>query len=396
MTSLITVVLLIAAFVLLPAVVMLTVECLAALLPERSLPGNPDSQRPNVAILVPAHDEILGIQKTIDTLKPQLQGDDQLLVIADNCSDGTAQLSRSLGATVVERHNLEHRGKGYALDFGRSCLAEAPPDVVMIIDADCEVHVGTVAEAALLAHESQSPVQVTNLLEPPENPSLKDQISSFAFTVRTFVRPNGVARLGLPLTLHGTGMAFPWSIFSDLPLANSNLVEDMQLSLDLLVAGHSPRLCRAGCVTGVLPSQAGAAAQQRKRWEHGHLNTLVTQSPHLLKAAWQQKRLQLVAATLDLCVPPLALLVLLWGGLMSVAMLWGWLQVQWLPAWVLMAQGVLLFSSILLVWAKYCREQLPLRALLAVPFYVLWKIPIYLSFLFNPQQSWIRTSREEV
>ena len=395
MTPLITIVLLIAASVLFPAVVMLTLECMAALLPERSRPDNPDAQRPSVAILVPAHNEILGIKKTIDTLKPQLQKGDQLVVIADNCSDGTALLSRKLGATVVERQNLEQRGKGYALDFGRSCIADAPPDVVMIIDADCAVHAGTVAEAAFLAHESQSPVQVTNLLAPPENPSLKDQISSFAFTVRTFVRPNGVARLGLPLTLHGTGMAFPWSIFSGLPLANGNLVEDMQLSLDLLVAGHSPQLCRAGRVTGVLPSQSGAAAQQRKRWEHGHLNTLVTQSPKLLKAAWQQKRFKLVLATLDLCVPPLALLVLLWAAVTGLALIWGLWQDLWLPASILMAQGVLLLSSILLVWAKFCRTQLPLTTLLAVPFYILWKVPIYFSFLFQPQQSWIRTSREE-
>ncbi len=395
MTPLITLVLLIAALVLLPAVAMLTLECLAALLPERSKPVNPDLQRPRVAVLVPAHNEILGIQKTINTLTPQLQEGDQLMVIADNCSDGTAELSRQLGATVVERHNLELRGKGHALDFGRSCLAEAPPDVVMIIDADCEVHEGTVAEATSIAHDSQSPVQVTNLLAPPEKPSLKDQLSSFAFTVRTFIRPNGAARLGMPLTLHGTGMAFPWPLFSSLPLANSNLVEDMQLSLDLLVAGHSPKLCRTGRVTGVLPSQSGAAAQQRKRWEHGHLNTLVTQSPNLLKAAWQQKRPQLVAATLDLCVPPLALLVLLWAGLTSISLVWGWSQVQWLPAIVLIVQGILLLTSILMVWAKYCREQLPLTALLAVPLYVFWKVPIYLSFLVRPQQSWIRTKREE-
>lgn len=395
MTSLTTLILLIAAAALLPAVVMLTLECFAALLPERSSPEHSEGQRPPVAILIPAHDEILGIKKTIDTLKPQLRQEDQLVVIADNCSDGTAELSRKLGATVVERHNLEHRGKGYALDFGRAFLADAPPEVVMIIDADCEVHPGTVAEATLLAHKSQSPVQVTNLLSPPARPSLKDQLSSFAFTVRTLVRPNGISRLGLPLTLHGTGMAFPWSIFKGLPLANSNLVEDMQLSLDLLLEGHSPRLCRSGRVTGVLPSQSGAAAQQRKRWEHGHLSTLVNQSPRLLKAAWQQKRLPLVAATLDLCIPPLALLVLLWAGLTTVALLWGAIQGQWLPSLVLLLQGMLLSSSILLVWMKYCRAQLPLTALLAVPFYIFWKIPIYFSFLFRPQKGWVRTSRED-
>lgn len=394
MTPLITAIFLTAALALLPAIVMLALECFAAILPERSNPENLESQRPRVAVLIPAHNEVSGIQKTIDTLKPQIQAGDQIVVIADNCSDNTAELSRSLGATVVERTNLEKRGKGFALDFGRSSLEESPPDVVMIIDADCVVHPGTVAEATKLAHASQATVQVTNLLAPPENPSLRDQISSFAFTVRTLVRPNGVARLGLPLTLYGTGMAFPWSIFRESPLANDNLVEDLQLSLDLLIAGHSSRLCRAGRVTGVLPSKSNVATQQRKRWEHGHLNTLLTQPPKLLKAAWQQKRLDLVAVTLDLCVPPLSLLVLLWSVLTSLAVLWAVWQVQWLPALIFLVQGGLLLSSILLTWLKFGREQLPLTALLAVPFYVLWKLPIYFSFLFKPQQAWVRTSRE--
>jgi cellulose synthase/poly-beta-1,6-N-acetylglucosamine synthase-like glycosyltransferase len=395
MILIVTAGLLLLGFMLLPAVAMLSLECAAALLPERSLPEIPDGQRrPSVAILIPAHNEASGIQETIKTLKPQLHSNDQLLVIADNCSDNTASLSRSLGVTVIERQNLQQRGKGYALDFGRNYLKAAPPEVVMIVDADCAVHEGTIAEAAKLAHHSQSPVQVTNLLAPPAAPSLKDQISSFAFTVRTFVRPNGIARLGLPLTLHGTGMAFPWPIFNQISLANDNLVEDLQLSIDLLMAGHLPQLCRAGRVTGVLPSRSGVAAQQRKRWEHGHLNTLFSQTPKLFKAAWQHKQFKFLAIALDLCVPPLALLVLLWASITALALSWGLLEHHWWPARLLGAEGLLLFVSILLVWFKFSRSQLPLTTLLAVPFYIFWKVPIYLSFLLNPQKSWVRTSRD--
>ncbi|UUZ49852.1 hypothetical protein LP420_06825 [Massilia sp. B-10] len=47
---------------------------------------------------------------------------DRLLVVADNCSDDTANQARSLGADVLERTDLVRRGKGYALDARR-----APP-----------------------------------------------------------------------------------------------------------------------------------------------------------------------------------------------------------------------------------------------------------------------------
>ena len=68
-------------------------------------------------IIVPAHDEAAGIRKTIASLQ-QLNWPAaryRIVVVADNCSDTTAAVSREAGATVLEREDLTHRGKGYAL-----------------------------------------------------------------------------------------------------------------------------------------------------------------------------------------------------------------------------------------------------------------------------------------
>ncbi len=417
MMSILTTSLFIPALLLFPPIATLALECAASLfIPEpqdnrlksdlledgqaiewahhNSACDLPQPEQPRVAILIPAHNEALGIQATLETLKPQLGPDDRLIVIADNCSDETANLSRAFGATVLERHNRQQRGKGYALDCGRQFLQEAPPDVVVVIDADCRVAPGTILQAAPLAHQKQRPVQVTNLLYPPVNPTPTDQLSAFAFKVHTFVRPSGLARLDLPFNLHGTGMVFPWSIFTQIPLASDNIVEDMQLSLDLAILGHFPLFCAAGKVTGVLPEQATAAEGQRTRWEHGHLRTLLTQSPQLLKAALGQKQPKLLALALDLCVPPLSLLVLLWLVPTLMALPWALVAGQWQPALFLLGEGLLLLASILAVWVKFGREELPLKTLLAVPFYVLWKLPIYLSFLLRPQRDWVRTTRD--
>ncbi len=394
MTLFLTSSLLLAALLLFIPITMLAVECAAALLPLRSPQLDPDAPVPKVAVLIPAHNEALGITATLATLQPQMRKGDQLIVIADNCSDDTAKLSRQAGAKVLERHNLKQRGKGYALDYGRRAIQDPSPDVVVVIDADCRVAPNTIAQASHLAYNSQRPVQVTNLLYPPSRPTLKDQLSSFAFMVHTFVRPNGLSRLGLPFNLHGTGMVFPWSVFRRVPLASGNIVEDMQLSLDLAILGHFPLFCRAGQVTGLLPEQSTVAVGQRTRWEHGHLRTLLSQSPKLLKAAWRQKQAKLVALTLDLCVPPLSLLVLLWLLPTGLALPWGFFQGQWWPALILGGEGLLLLLSVLAIWAKFGREQLPLKTLLAVPFYVLWKVPIYFSFLLRPQRAWVRTGRE--
>ncbi len=102
-----------AAIVLLP-VLLLLVQVLMACLPARAQPmGN--TARPQVAVLVPAHDEASIIGATLASIAPQLRPGDRLLVVADNCTDDTAQLAREAGAEVVERHDARLRGKGYAL-----------------------------------------------------------------------------------------------------------------------------------------------------------------------------------------------------------------------------------------------------------------------------------------
>ena len=99
------------------------------------------------AILIPAHNEALVIARTLQQLLSQLRPDDQLIVIADNCTDTTAQIVVALGATVLEREDSVNRGKGYALDFGIQYLAshpsEVPPEVVVVVDADCWVESGS-------------------------------------------------------------------------------------------------------------------------------------------------------------------------------------------------------------------------------------------------------------
>ncbi len=147
---------------------------------------------------------------------------------------------------------------------------------------------------------------------------------------------------------------------------------------------------------GRLPQQKQAAKSQRTRWEHGHLQTLLTQVPKLLKASVRQRRFDLLALALDQCVPPLSLLVMLWIAVMAGALLAGILGASWIPAIVLAIEGLLILISIIGAWAKFGRADLPVLALLAVPFYLLWKIPLYFSFLVQRQTKWVRTERDAV
>jgi cellulose synthase/poly-beta-1,6-N-acetylglucosamine synthase-like glycosyltransferase len=385
---------LIMVLILVPMAV-LVVESLAALLPGWRESPKLATVRPRCAVLVPAHDEEAGIGGTIKALLPQLRPGDRLLVVADNCSDQTAEVARSLGATAVERHDPDRRGKGFALDFGVRALAEDAPEVVVIVDADCRVVDGALEHLVQAAAVSHRPVQAAYVMEVPPDGGPRSQLSAFAFLYKNVVRPRGLGQLGLPCLLTGTGMAFPWTVLRAADLASGNIVEDMKLGVDLALAGHPPKFCPRAEVIGELPTGRTAAFKQRTRWEHGHIQTLLTQVPRLLWAALNQRQPRLLGLALELSVPPLSMLFLLWATAgVFAACLWG-LGGSHLPLRLLAGGGLSVLLAILLAWIRFGRKLLPLVSLMVAPVYVLGKLPIYLAFLFRRQQAWVRTEREK-
>jgi cellulose synthase/poly-beta-1,6-N-acetylglucosamine synthase-like glycosyltransferase len=291
-----------------PAAV-LCVESLSALLPIRTEPAGA-KRAFRLAVLMPAHDEASGIEATVKALLPELAPGDRLLVVADNCSDRTAEIARAAGAEVVERTDAERRGKGHALSFGAKVLAENPPDAVVVMDADCRVEQGTLRQLAARALDAGRPVQAVYLMHAPARGGLSG-VSAFAFLVRNLVRPAGLDRLGMPCQLTGTGMAFPWPVFRDAPATEGHLVEDLMLGHELALEGCPPLLCRDVLVGSELPTGEAASLKQRRRWEHGQLAILLGTAPRLLAQGLLKRDAGLVALALDAAVPPLALFVML-------------------------------------------------------------------------------------
>ncbi len=399
-TDLINLLLWAIALIVLVPITILTVECAVALLP-LSKRQPPAEKRPRLAVVMPAHNEALGIRQTLAGILPQLKdnfsGNEgaRLLVVADNCTDETASLAREMGATVLERHDLMRRGKGYALDFGLRFLEADPPDIVVMIDADCQVAPGTIDRIAQQAAATRRPIQAIYLMETPAHPSPTSAVSALAFLTKNWTRPLGLHHLGLPCLLTGTGMAFPWEMIANSPLASGNIVEDMQLGLDLAVMGHPPLLCPQANVLGRLPQSESAATSQRTRWEHGHLQTLTTQVPRLLREAFHQRRLDLLAIALDLMVPPLSLLVMLWLLALVVTTTAAALGMSHSPAQILLGAGFAMTGAIFSSWAKFGRDMIPARSLLTIPLYLFWKLPLYFKFLTQRQTTWIRTQRDQ-
>lgn len=390
-----SVLLLIAIAVALPIVV-LWVECGMAALTGTSTANQAElADTTTIAVLMPAHNEAETLTPVLEGIQRQLRSQDRLLVVADNCTDATAAVARAAGAEVLERQDAKRRGKGYALDYGIQALSQSPPDVVVMMDADCLITGGSLLSLAAQSCATGRPTQARYLFAVPDQQSTKALVSALAITVKNWVRPLGMLKLGLPSLLFGTGMAFPWAVLTAVDVASGHIVEDMKLGLDLAIAGYPPLFDPTVQVMGQLPDSNDAATSQRTRWEHGHLQVLQDYVPQLACQSLKQARFDLLALALDLAIPPLTLLVMLWTLVLGMTGGAGLVGFGWLPAIITAVSGSLLLGAIAMAWGRFARQDIPLSSLVSLAGYLLWKIPLYFKFLVKPQSDWVRTERSK-
>lgn len=352
------------------------------------------SRPQRVGIVVPAHNEATVIADALAPLLLQIREGDRVLVIADNCTDSTAAIARAAGCDVVVRHDMERQGKGYALDCGLNWFRRDPPDVILVIDADCHAGPAVIDELALAAVHHGRPVQARYQMTAAPGSGVQARLAEFAWLVKNTVRPLGFLRLGLPCQLMGSGMAFPWKVISHTSLANNNIVEDLRLGIDLATSGFSPMYYPRVCVRSQFPVRDDAIRSQRKRWEHGHLYTLATEVPTLLRRGIADRNLQLLMLALDLSVPPLSLLSMLTClTFLAFAVLQFVYPVPLYLAW----SALLVFgmgTSIVLSWWRFGRYVVSAADLVSTLWYVLKKIPLYGGFIFSRQAEWVKSKRD--
>jgi len=386
----------VAAFVLAVPAICLLILTLSAGRPKKSQRiASGVSRSVRVAVLVPAHNESIHLLPTLHCVMKQLSNDDRLIVIADNCQDDTANVALSCGAQVLERTESKLRGKGYALAFGVDALRAAPPDVVIVVDADCILSEGAIEDIALHCIQTQCPVQMLDLMHAPPNSGPRTRMLEFAWIMKNWVRPLGSSRLGQACHLMGTGMALPWDLAAKYMLATGHIAEDMKLGVDLAIAGRPPQFLSTSQITSEFPLSAAVSRTQKSRWEHGHLTTMKQELPKLLSVLLRRPGRALMVLAMDLVIPPLALYLLCLAATTALLVTACTISAAYLCALliVLMACGAMLVC-VGLAWLRYASHLLTVRELMNAPFYAIWKLPIYLAYLIKRKSSWTRTERK--
>ncbi|QKX16588.1 glycosyltransferase family 2 protein [Microbulbifer sp. YPW1] len=343
-------------------------------------------------VLMPAHNEALIIEETLAALRADLGHLKKVYVIADNCSDNTADIARSCGAQVIERNDSSRRGKGYALSKGIEDTRPQPEGIIIVLDADCYVEKSALPKLAAAVKKYDRPVQANYQLT-RNSEKLSARISQFAWRVKNYLRPSGLAFLGLPCQLMGTGMAFQRAHFSGIQLGTDNIVEDMQLGIDLAVKRRSAKFLPEINVWSPMAATEQSAVTQRTRWEHGHLSTIFNVFPRTFMRAVKRRDLNLLTVGLDIAIPPVSLLLLV--VLINAPLTFLYTAVGGsAPLLLSLLNLSIVCVALLLAWFIVGRGLIDSSDLLKIFPFFLKKLTIYIRFFMRkPQKDWVRTDR---
>ena len=395
MTTWLALLLMVIALPIALATLVLFVEVAAGVLAKPNfLPQGDNVRRPSIVVLVPAHNESRGLLPTLTDIALQLRRGDRLLVVADNCSDDTAEVAEAAGAEVVRRSDPERIGKSYALAFGLRHLQDNLPEVVIVVDADCRLDTDALDQLARTCISTDRPVQALYVMSAPEGSGIGRRVAEFAWRVKNSLRASGLAALGLPCQLMGSGMAFPRDVIGAANLATGHLAEDLHLGLQLAASGHPPLFCPTAVVRSEFPVSAEGAAAQRQRWEQGHLRILLTEALPFVGSAAVKRNWRLLALALDAAVPPLTLLGFVTVGLLLGSCMLALISGVMAPLMVSSATLVFFSGSLVLAWARCGSDLLPARTLITTVPYFVGKLPVYARMLASTTK-WVRTDRSK-
>src|SRR5215213_6200546 len=227
---------------------------------------------PRFAVIIPAHNEEHTIPNTLESLDeldypPECYG---VFVIADNCSDATAEVARGYGCTVLERAAPERRAKGYALSWAFERIPEEY-DAVVVVDADTKVD-SKLLDSFARAYDHSTALQAWQVQV--AGSSVSSVASYVASALQNYLKPWGRENLGLSAGLGGNGMCIPRTLLEEVPWRRFGLGEDIEYHADLVLAGKRVRFVPEARVEAIAPHTLRSLQSQRSRWERGRVEAL--------------------------------------------------------------------------------------------------------------------------
>lgn len=345
-------------------------------------------------ILIPAHNEAENIKRTLDRLKA-VEGVDRckIVVIADNCTDSTAQVALGEGVEVLERENLEERGKGYALEWAVSQFDLDQFGAVAVVDAD------TIVKPNMLTVMNQSfeagagAVQLDYVFYVAQDTPLAQlQVIANAVENRFFYFARALMRL--PVLLRGTGMAIRTEVMKKHPWDSHSIAEDVDYAVTLISNGVKIDYSMASSVLAPATSSYDQSYSQKMRWASGTIGMIRDRILPLLGRGLAKARFDLIELAFSflllsrpvliyLALPPVIL-----SFFVAPSMRWSYLL------WSMSLVGMLILY-LLLGFFLVPDKRKALKAIAHIPAFGIWFLGVQIKALFTHRKAeWTRTERK--
>jgi len=233
------------------------------------------SDRPTktFAIIIAAHNEERVIGELLKSIW-QLEYPKELykvFLIADNCTDSTAKIARSLNATVFERFNKNQKGKGYALEYGFKKVFSLPRkfDAVLVLDADNLISSNFLTVMNHRLNRGEKIIQGYLDTKNPDDTWISRSICAGYLIANRFWQM-AKYNLGLSCALGGTGMCIESHVLQRFGWNMTSLTEDLEFQTKALLHNLRVNWAHDAVVYDEKPLTLKQSWYQRRRWMQGH------------------------------------------------------------------------------------------------------------------------------
>ncbi len=362
---------------------------------QHQAPGTP---RAAFAIAIPAHNEELVIARTVSRLAQLNYPRDRfdIFVVADYCTDATAQAAREAGAFCFERHEGPRGRKAYPLQWLLQHILNEPRqyDAIVIFDADSQVDADFLNAMDAELSRGHVAVQGQHVIANPGDSTLS-QLAAMDMRLNNLLRNRAKRTLGLSARLMGDAMCLTTELIRTYGWGGESLTEDREFEMYLLLHGQRVYYAPDAVSYGEATARWTDASKQRVRWYGGVIELqrkfagpLLTHGVRTRNLAALDRALELILPSFSIASVVTLLLTTVHALLSNVTLLF--------PMWFMAvaAMGWFIFPFIGLIIDR--APAWTYRAMFYAPAYILWRIGQGLrAALKRGEVQWVRTRRRE-
>ena len=245
------------------------------------------------AVVISARNESGVITGLIDSIKKQKYPSElvDVFVIADNCTDNTAEVARAAGAIVYERFNKRQVGKGYALDWMfkiiQSDYADANYEAYMIFDADNLLDSNYIAEMNKVFDNGYRIITSYRNSKNYDSNWISAGYSLWFLREAKFLN-NSRMQLGTSCAISGTGFMVSAEVIRENGgWIHHLLTEDIEFTVDSVIHGEKIGYCADAILYDEQPTLFRQSYTQRLRWAKGFYQVFAKYGSKLFKGIFK-------------------------------------------------------------------------------------------------------------